>query len=136
MIRIFTAGLMVLMASNVEAIPVGDIYKFCKNYDDNGFEYEEPTDAICIAYFSGIRDMGVSVCRELESTINSEALDAYGQGKRAFSTVQKFFGVGELGDMTPAIQYYVNKIKNEPEWWEYRADLAVLESLQVMAPCE
>ena len=134
MIRLLMAGVMVLMAGSANAASVGDTYKICKNYADNGFNYEKPTDAACIAYFGAIRDRGASVCDDMKSLLTDEDLDINEQ--HAFGFVQKIYGVGELGDMNSAIQHFVNKMKNEPERWEYRADQAVLESVQAMAPCE
>jgi len=58
MIRLLMAGLMVLMAGNASAASIGTTYKICKKFADSGFEYEQPSDAACVAYFSAIRDLG------------------------------------------------------------------------------
>lgn len=125
---------MVLIAGNANAATVGDTYKICKDYADNGFKYEKITDGLCVAYFSAIRDWGATVCAEMKPLLTSDDLD--NSERRAFAFVQEIYGVGKLGGLEPAIQHFVNKMKNEPNRWENRPDRAVLESLQAVKPCE
>ena len=134
MIRLLIAGVMVLMAGNVNAASVGSVYKMCKNYADNSFNYEIPSDAVCVAYFSAIRDRGATVCDDLKPFLTAEDFDVNEKG--AFAFVQQYYGVGELDSLEAAIQHFVNKMKNEPEQWKNRPDQPVLESLQAIKPCE
>jgi len=111
----------------------GDIYKYCRKYADRYFQFEESSDVICFSYFAGIRDFGRSICqgwkKVSDQTQSTEA-------KVQIESFRSMDGVGDLKNIDAVVQHYVNKMKNEPERWDFRADYAVLESLQAIAPCK
>lgn len=110
-----------------------DIYKHCKKYADNAFEYNEPTDAMCLSYFAGIRDSGMTVCKVWRK--QAEKVESI-EGRMLMNLFAKSVGVGKMSNMNAAIQIYVNAMQNEPKKWSVRADFSVLQSLQELAPCE
>ena len=128
------AFLSVLAVSfEAHAITNGDIYKHCKKYADRSFQYEETSDIICISYFAGIRDFGRSICKGWKKVSDQTQSTEAKEQIKIFLSME---GVGDLKNLDAALQHYVNKMKNEPERWDFRADYAVLESLQAIAPCE
>ncbi|MDA8730599.1 hypothetical protein N9N21_07090 [Alphaproteobacteria bacterium] len=110
-----------------------DIYKHCKKYADNAFEYNEPTDAMCLTYFAGVRDSGMTLCNVWRKQAEKDGTIEGGMWMNLFA---KSMGVGKISNMNAAIQIYVNAMQNEPKKWNIRADFSVLQSLQELAPCE
>ena len=132
---LFLSAFLSVLAVSIEAhaITNGDIYKHCKKYADRSFQYEETSDIICISYFAGIRDFGRSICKGWKKVSDQTQSTEAKEQIKIFLSME---GVGELKNLDAALQHYVNKMKNEPERWDFRADYAVLESLQAIAPCE
>jgi len=111
----------------------GDIYKYCRKYADRSFQFEESSDVICFSYFAGIRDFGRSICKGWKKVSDQTQSTEAKEQIKIFLSME---GVGDLKNLDAALQHYVNKMKNEPERWDFRADYAVLESLQAIAPCK
>lgn len=132
---IFSGIALLALVLNFEAhaLSTGSLYKHCNKYAERSFEYDEVTDAMCLSYFAAVRDFGVSMCRGWKK-VSDETQST--EAKVQIESFRSMEGVGDLKNVNAAIQHYVNKMKNEPERWDYRADFGVLESLQAIAPCE
>ena len=110
MIRLLIAWLMVLMASNANAVTNETLYQHCKDYSERGFKSELMTDLACNVYFTGVGETSRMNCwLEMPTGIlfNSENNNA-------------------------AIQHYVNEMKNKPEEWKMNAALYVFKSLRLI----
>ena len=132
---VFLSIVLSALALNFDAhaLTTGEVYKHCNKYAERSFEYSEPTDAVCISYFAGIRDSGASICKGWKIVLeNTQSIERKIQIER-FRSME---GVGDIESYHPAIQHFVNRMQNEPENWKYSGDFGVKESLQKIAPCE
>lgn len=110
MIRLLIAWLMVLMASNANAVTNETLYQNCKEYSERGFRGETLGDLACTTYFIGVGETSRMNCWLETLTgipFNSENNNA-------------------------AIQHYVIEMKNKPEEWKMNAALYVFKSLRLI----
>ena len=121
--------------SPASATTTGQMYFACGPLAEKSFKADSASDLICMTYFGGVRDKALTACRTLKSMKDqSPKLKMEAEVVRQLSI--GLFAAGALDDIKPAIQHFVNKIQGQPERWKFRADKAVLESIQAIAPCE
>ena len=118
MVRLLIAGVMVLMAGSANAITNEILYKYCKSYADDNFEFtqEHTVESVsCFSYISGVGQL---------MRYNCETQSPY---RAAYQTK----------DTDAIVQDYLNRIKNQPKDWKYAAADDVARSVIVISKeCE
>jgi len=128
MIRLFIAGLMALMVCGANAATNETLFKDCKKFADNGFEFKTDGDVNCFVYFVGLRDALGEICHEYK--LNFSALD---ENERL---VFEHFAVADDVSVYAGIQNYVNEMQKKPEQWTFNASSFVRESMQRIDTCK
>ena len=103
------------------------LYKYCKPYADRAFEIKETNDLSCLAYVTGAWEYANHICSVMIEAAKNDSDSA---------VIRSFFGASRDVNSDALIQAYVNKMKNEPERWQYSPHTAMREVFSEVAPCE
>ena len=112
------------------AISNEDLYKQCKPFADRAFKQtdgSEYADLACAAYIAGALEYAQAICFALRGAAEESPEQAF---------TRSFFGASRNANIDAVIQAYVNKVKNEPDKWDYQPNAALRAVFVAMAPCE
>ena len=124
---LFLLVALLLANTNVNAMTNQSLYKWCKPYSDRAFNLTEDEDFYCRTYITGVWEYARFICDAMTN--------AAGKHKTADLT-RSFFGASAEQTTDALIQLYVNKMKNDPEQWQYAPTAALREVFQEIAPCK
>ena len=114
-------------ASAATALTNEALYRWCKSYADSGFNSTSDESMLCSAYITGAVDYAKGVCFTMEDQAKTDATQAF---------TRSFFGASSDTNTNALIQAYVNKMKNEPNKWDYTPNAALRQVFNELAPCE
>lgn len=126
--RFVVFGLVLLMTNNYASAMTNEgLYKWCKPFADRAFSADTEGDVLCKAYILGALDYAKGLCFTMGEQAKTDATQAF---------VRSFFGASKDANTNALIQAYVNKMKNEPNKWEYTPNAALRQVFKELAPCE
>jgi archaellum component FlaG (FlaF/FlaG flagellin family) len=114
-------------ASAATALTNEVLYRWCKSYADSGFNSTSDEALLCKAYIIGAMDYAKGVCYTMETQAKKDASQAF---------TRSFFGASSDANSNALIQAYVNKMKNEPNKWDYTPNAALRQVFNELAPCK
>lgn len=122
-----TLILLVPLSSNSFAMTNESLYKWCKPFADHAFEVEDSDDISCLAYITGAFEYADLICFTMSEAAEDNISSSF---------TRSYFGANADINNNAVIQAYVNKMKNEPENWEYSPNEALRQVFTEVAPCE
>lgn len=129
-VLVLTLILLVSLSSNSFAMNNESLYKWCKPYADRAFKMEVNNDLGCLAYITGAADYADLVCFTMNLQVKKEPREIF---------IQSYFGAtvdANNKNVDALIQAYLNKMKNEPEKWQYSPKESLREIFTELMPCE
>ena len=124
---IITALFLILFSQSAGAISNRELYKFCKSYTDAGFDTSKMEDSghalICQTFFVAVGNLIQAAC--YDPMVNYEIAGEYRRKPNY-----------EPENIEATIQHFVNETSEMPEYWRYKASLAVVSShIKISGEC-
>jgi hypothetical protein len=126
-VLILTLILLVPLSSNSVALTNELLYKWCKPFADRAFDAKTKEDLLCKLYIAGALEYAKNLCFVMEDPAKTDKTQAM---------TRSWFGASEDANIDALIQAYVNKMKNEPNNWDYRPNSELRQLFSELAPCK
>jgi len=123
----FISSVVLFNASPAGALTNETLYKWCKPWADRAFNPIKAEDMYCMAYVDGALAYARNICSATAEVAKTD---------RDVAFHRSYFGASMDANAEIITQAYVNKMKNEPERWQYTPNVALREVFSTVSACK
>lgn len=127
---------MIFISFSTSAVTVGDLYKYCKPYQNNGFEFNnlgtvQIQNALgCMFYLRGMIDRGRGNCIVLEEMNKMNIIET--NKLKVFSNLT----ANDKAPLNPIITSFINYAENNTHQWKYSPLSYAQDFISKKFPCK
>ena len=133
---IITTLTLIFISFGANAITVEKLYKFCKPYQNNGFQFDnlssvQKNNAVgCLSYITGMVDKGSGTCRMIKEINKKKLID-----KKQLNFLSSLIA-NERAQINAIIASFNNYAENNTDKWKYTPGSYTYEFISKKFPCK